>query len=149
VAFKKSEKYITQLQDDLKATGKIAKDQLTGSVAIIKQLDDGTFRTFDTLVVCRSVDISGRQYLVKSFKPSFAGSTAELLPMNTTFNLAGKQATPYSAGTPCNITGDKLTVSNQHRLTPDAVLTINGKNFVPASIFQNSTAYCEYQLELC
>jgi hypothetical protein len=148
--YKESEAYILGLQAEIANTGTVATIQHTGKVVQLKlSADHKTATTFDLLPEGSTVVIQDSNYLVKSFSHTYAGSTAELIPLNSKVFLTGEPVTPYSA-IPANFNSatKQLTLSKFNRLQKGATLTINGQLFAPVTVIGDSSKYFCYELEV-
>lgn len=149
-AYQESLGYINSLKADIVSNGTETKNEYTGAACHLKMNTDGTTaRTFDNYVVGSTHEIAGRINMIKSFEYSITGSAVELLPLSKKAFLVGEKVTPFSGiSVAFNSRTNRLTTAKLFPLQSDAILNIDGIQYIPKSIYGTSADFHEYELEV-
>lgn len=136
IAFKQSEAYIQSLRDAIKSDGITATIINTGTEIAVKLSGDRkSLMTFDNLKAGQKLDCGGTSYFILSYTFSYAGSKADLLPVNSKAFIAppGKKQTPYNA-IECHWhhSTKRLTIPAMSPIKAGEVVTIGEACYEPA-----------------
>jgi len=146
-SYKESEAYVKSLAAELEATG-YKYETATGTPVFIKFTGDSTLKTFTPLAAGQVITSDdSTPLLVKSFAHSYAGSTAEVIPLSLKYYVDGERKTPAS-GTPCHYdraTGQVIT-PKYATLDPKQQIILGDTRFIPAARFAEAH-YSRYSLE--
>lgn len=139
--YEKSKAYVDSCKTALAESGILATNTYSDKTATVKISEDHkSCYTFEKLKEGASFDADGRTYIVAKFTQSFAGSTAELICLNSDMQDQSEKSTPYSR-IKCsfNRSTKNLILPKNQKLSADTVVEIAGVLYQPVAFGVDAT----------